>query len=192
MLAVMNDLRIKYFISHKPSPGEQADPPALAQLIAACTQPEFEAGEFYLARLDPACRAVQLTEPPLAVGPGYYDDCDPAILFRGDWEKQSAIHGPDRDTNARAQTPGAEISIAFEGRELHYVHAMGPDYGIASVTIDGQAKEPIDLYYKDLDWQHKSNFVLQPGRHLAVIRITGEKNPASAGTRVDLDSFEIR
>jgi hypothetical protein len=188
----MNDLRIKYFITHKPSPGEQADPPALAQLIASCTQPEFESGDFYLARLDPACRAVELTEPPLAVGPGFYDDYDPAILFHGDWQKQSALHGPDRDTSTHAETPGAEISIAFEGRELNYIHGMGPDYGIASVTIDGQAKEPLDLYYKDLDWQHKSTFTLQPGRHLAVIRITGEKNPASAGTRVDLDSFEVR
>jgi hypothetical protein len=192
MLAVMNDLRIKYFITHKPSPGEQADPPALAQLIAACTQPEFEAGEFYLARLDPTCQAVQLTEPSLAVGPGFYDDYDPAILFRGDWQKQSALHGPDRDTSTHAETPGAEISIAFEGSELHYIHGMGPDYGIASVTLDGQAKEPVDLYYKDLDWQHRTSFKLQPGRHLAVIRITGEKNPASAGTRVDLDSFEVR
>jgi glycosyltransferase involved in cell wall biosynthesis len=192
MLAVMNDLRIRYFITHKPAPGEQADPPALAQLIAACTQPEFEAGEFYLARLDPACQPVSLTEPPLAVGPGFYDDYDPAILFRGDWQKQSAVHGPDRDTNTHAATPGAEIAIAFEGRELHYIHGMGPDYGIASVTIDGQAKEPVDFYYKDVDWQHRTSYTLQPGRHLAVIRISGEKNPASAGTRVDLDSFEIK
>jgi glycosyltransferase involved in cell wall biosynthesis len=192
MLAVMNDLRIRYFITHKPAPGEQADPPALAQLIAACTQPEFEAGEFYLARLDPACRQVILTEPPLAVGPGFYDDYDPAILFRGDWQKVSKLHGPDRDTNTHAETPGAEIAFAFEGRELNYIHGMGPDYGIASVTIDGQAKEPIDLYYKDLDWQHKATFALSPGRHLAVIRITGDKNPASTGTRIDLDSFEVR
>jgi hypothetical protein len=192
MLAVMNGHGIRYFITHKPSPGEQADPPALAQLLAACTQPEFEAGEVYLARLDPACGPVNLTEPPLAVGPGYYDDYDPAILFHGDWQKQAGVHGPDRDTNTNAATPGAEISIAFDGRELNYIHGMGPDYGIASVTIDGQAKDPIDLYNKDLDWQHKATFTVQPGRHVAVIRIAAEKNPASTGTRVDLDSFEVR
>lgn len=192
MLALMNGLRIRYFITHKPSPGEQADPPALAQLIATCTQPEFEAGEFYLARLDPACHPMSLTEPPLVIGPGYYDDYDPAILFRGDWRKQSAVHGPDRDTSTYSEIPGAEMSIAFEGRELNYIHGMGPNYGVASVTIDGKPQEPIDLYYKDLDWQHKSTFPLQPGRHLAVIRISTEKNPASTGTRVDLDSFEVR
>jgi glycosyltransferase involved in cell wall biosynthesis len=192
MLKLMNELHINYFIAHKPSPGELADPPALAQFLAACTQPEFEAGDFYLARLEPACPPVHLAEPPLAVGPGYYDDYDPAILYRGDWQKLAALHGPDRDTSTHAETPGAEIAIAFEGRELNYIHAMGPDYGIASVTIDGQPKEPLDLYYKDLDWQHKTTFPLPPGRHLAVIRITGEKNPASTGTRVDLDSFDIK
>ena len=192
MLAVMNDLRIRYFISHKPSPGEEADPPALAQLIAACTQPEFESGDYYLARLDPACRPAALTEPPLTVGPGLYDDYDPAILFRGDWQRESAMHGPDCATNTHAETPGAETSIAFEGRELHYIHAMGPDYGIASVTIDGQLKQPIDLYYQHIGWQHNTTFTLQPGRHLAVIRVSGEKNPASTGLRVDLDSFQVR
>jgi hypothetical protein len=192
MLAVMNDLRIRYFISHKPSPGDEADPPALAQLIAVCTQAEFESGDYYLARLDPACRPANLAAPPLTVGPGLYDDFDPAILFRGDWHKQSAIHGPDRDTTTYAETPGAEVSIAFEGRELHYIHAMGPDYGVASVTIDGQAREPLDLYLRELDWQHQTTFALQPGRHLAVVRVSGEKNPASTGTRVDLDSFQVR
>ena len=192
MLAVMNDLQIRYLITHKPWPGEQADPPALAELIATCTQPEFEAGEFYLARLDPTCHPMSLTEPALTIGPGYYDDYDPAILFRGQWHKQAAEHGPDRDTSTYSETPGAEISIAFEGQELNYIHAMGPNYGIALVTIDGHAEEPIDLYYKDLDWQHKSTFQVPPGRHLAVIRVSADKNPASTGTRVDLDSFQVR
>lgn len=193
MLNVMNGWNVRYIITHKPAPGDKADPPSLAQMIADCTQPEYEAGDMYLARLDPACRSVVLREPPVVVGPGFYDDYDPGILFHGDWREEAGLHGPDRDTATRAETPGAEISIAFDGRELHYIHAMGPDFGIALVTIDGQPKEPIDLYYKDLDWQHKSTYCcFQPGRHLAIIRIANEKNPQSSGTRVDLDSFEVK
>jgi glycosyltransferase involved in cell wall biosynthesis len=192
MLALVNGLHIGYFIGHKPAPGEAAEPPALAELLARCTQPEFESGDFYLARLDPACRQTPLAAPPLAVGPGYYDAYDPAILYRGDWQKQSAIHGPDRDTAAHADVPGSEIAFSFEGRELDYIHAVGPNYGIATVTIDGQPKEPVDLYYKDLDWQHNTAFPVAPGRHLAVIRISGNRNPASTGTRMDLDSFAVK
>jgi hypothetical protein len=193
MVDVMKGWNVRYLITHKPAPGEQADPPALAQLIASCTLPEYEAGEFYLARLDPQCRPMNLSEPALAVPPGFYDDYDPALLFRGDWRKEAGAHGPDRDTTTHTDAAGAEILIAFKGRELNYMHGMGPDYGIAAVTIDGQPREPLDFYFKDLDWQHKTTWCcFGPGRHLAAIRVTGGKNPASAGTRVDLDSFQVK
>ena len=193
MLQVMNAWNVRYLIAHKPEPGEEADPPVLAQLIAACTQPEYEAGNSYLARIDPACRPAALTDPPLAVEPGFYDDYDPAILFRGEWSKEPRVHGPDRDTTSHTDSPGAEIRFAFQGRELNYIHGMGPLYGIAAVTVDGTPQKPVDLYYKDLDWQHKETYCcFVSGRHLAVIRATGERNPASAGTRIDLDSFLVK
>ncbi len=193
MLGLMNGWNIRYFITHKPAPGDAAQPPALAQLLAACTVPEYESGEMYLAQLDPACRPPALTEPAVVLPPGGYDDYDPAILFRGEWHRQAGLNGPIRGTSTYADAPGAEISVAFDGRELKWRHAAGPNYGIAQVTIDGRPQAPVDLYWRAPDWQHVSEYCcLGPGRHLAVIRIAAEKNPASTGNLVDLDSFEVR
>ncbi len=193
MLGLMNGWNIRYFITHKPAPGDAAQPPALAQVLAACTLPEYESGEMYLARLDPACRPPALTEPPLVLPAGGYDDYDPAILFRGEWSREAGVHGPMRGTYTHADAAGAEVSIAFDGRELKWMHGMGPNYGIARVTIDGRPQAPVDLYWRAPDWQDWSGFCcFSPGRHLAVIRVSGDKNPASTGDRVDLDAFEIR
>ncbi len=193
MLALMNGWNIRYFITHKPAPGDAAQPPALAQVVAACTVPEYEAGEMYLARLDPACLPPVLTEPPVVLPAGGYDDYDPAILFRGEWNREAGVTGPMRGTYTHADATGAEVSIAFDGRELRWLHGMGPNYGIAQVDIDGRPQAPVDLYWRAPDWQDRSDFCcFAPGRHLAVIRVSGQRNPASTGNRIDVDAFEVR
>ena len=160
--------------------------------MASCTLPEYEVGDAYLARLDPECRAKSLTEPVIMVHPGYYDDWDPAIVYQGAWKRQSGAPGPDRDTRTYSETPGAQMTLAFEGRALYYVFTRGPNSGIASVTIDGVARDPIDQYYAVPDWQHKAGYCcFTPGRHVIVVRATGEKNPKSTGYALDLDSFSV-
>jgi glycosyltransferase involved in cell wall biosynthesis len=184
MRRLMEGWKIRYFIAHKQSPGDFADPPALVELLAACTVPEYEFDDFYLARFEPACNARTLAEPPLAVPPGYYDVYDPAILFRGEWKREQIAHGPDRDSVATGET-GAEVSMAFNGSKLIYSYGVGPDRGTASVTIDGQAMEAVDLYGPAVQWQRRAEFCcFGPGRHVVVVRATKGK--------IDLDSFTVR
>src|SRR5207302_1315267 len=45
MLKLMQGWNLRYFIGHKPAPGELASPPMLAEFLAACTLPEFEIGD---------------------------------------------------------------------------------------------------------------------------------------------------
>jgi glycosyltransferase involved in cell wall biosynthesis len=192
VLGLINGWKVRYFIGRKPAPGELAEPPALAGFMAACTLPEFEVGDAYLARLDPGCGARSITEPVIAVQPGYYDDWDPALVYQGVWTQESGKQGPDRATRTYAETPGAQVTLAFEGRALYYVYTRGPNGGIASVTIDGVARDPIDQYYEVPDWQHKTGYCcFGPGRHVIVVRATGDKNPASSGYALDLDSFSV-
>jgi glycosyltransferase involved in cell wall biosynthesis len=191
MLSLMNDWKVRYFIAHKPTPIDMADPPALAEFLSACTLPEFEIGDYYLARLDPGCGAQHITEPAIVVKPGYYDDYDPALVYQGAWSKRQ-LHGPDRDTSTHSGEPGAAVSLAFDGKRVYYVYAKDSDHGIASVTIDGVAREPIDMYAPSVEWQHKEGYCcFAPGRHVIVIRSTAEKNPASSGHALDVDSFSV-
>jgi hypothetical protein len=193
MRALLESWKIRYFIGHKQSPGDLADPPALVELLAACTVPEFEFDDYYLARYEPACSARTLPEPPLAVPVGYYDVYDPAVLFRGEWKPQQVPHGPDRDTFFTADTPGAEVSMAFTGSTLYYLHGAGPDRGIAAVTIDGEPQTPVDLFWPQTEWQQRAKFCcFGPGKHVVVVKATGEKNPRARAAKIDIDSFSVR
>jgi hypothetical protein len=192
LLAAVQGWDVRLFIGRKPIGGDRADPPVLAEFLAQCTLPEYEVGDYYLSRLEPGCGAKRITEPAIVVKPGYYGDDDPALVYQGDWKQELPPSGPDRNTRTRAETPGAQVSLAFEGKSLYYVFTRGPNHGIAGVTIDGVEKDPIDMYYPQTDWQHKAGYCcFAPGRHVVVVRSTGKKNAASAGHAIDVDSFSV-
>jgi len=160
-------------------------------MLADCTLPEYEIGDYYLARLDPTCHAQSIAEPAIVVHPGYYDAYDPAFVYRGAWNK-AVTHGSDRDTTATTLDTGASVALAFEGHGLYYIYAAQPDGGIAHITIDGVAREPIDEYKPSLEWQHKAGFCcFAPGRHVIVIESGADKNPASSGHTLNLDSISV-
>jgi putative flippase GtrA len=184
MLATVQRWNLRYFITRKPAPGDLADPPVLAEFLANCTLPEFEIGDYYLARLDPGCGAKRITEPVYVMRPGYYGDDDPALVYNGAWKQDANLDGPDRRSHTRSDSPDAQVSFAFDGPWLYYVYTRGPNYGTATVTIDGVAKDPIDMSYPQIDWQHKTGYCcFAPGKHTVVIRSTGKP--------ITVDSFSV-
>jgi glycosyltransferase involved in cell wall biosynthesis len=190
MLKLVNGWGVRYFIARKPSAGEYAHPPALRELLETCTTPEYEAGDFYLARLEPNC--VPRVKTEIVVPPGYYDDLDPAIRYRGDWTSSDKFDGPFLHTISFTNIPGAEAAFAFEGSSLVYMYTKAPNRGLAAITIDGAAKATIDLYSPTVEWQASSRFCcLGPGKHVAVIRVLGQNSAGSTGQFVDLDGFRV-
>jgi len=189
MLALLRKWKVEYLIAQKPSAGEPLRPLALKQLLDRCAAPEFEMGDYYLARLDPGCNPVV----SLVAQPGFYDDFDPVISYRGDWYHDDSFEGPGLHTITYTDTPDAEIAFAFTGQSLTYAFTKAPNRGIAALTVDGEGKGTVDLYSPRIEWQTERTFCcFSPGRHLVVIRVTGQSNPASSGKFVDLDSFTVR
>ena len=126
------------------------------------------------------------------VPPGYYDDFDPAIRYRGDWTASDKFDGPFQHTISFSDIPGAEAAFAFEGNSLVYMYTKAPNRGLAAITIDGAGKGTIDLYSPSVEWQASSRFCcLGPGKHVVVIRVAGQKSAASTGQFVDLDGFRV-
>jgi hypothetical protein len=199
MLKLVEGWGVRYFIARKPAAGEYARPPALRELLETCTTPEYEAGDFYLARLEPDCgkrvegaAARAANRPEIVVPPGYYDDFDPAIRYRGDWTNSDKFDGPFVHTISFSDVPGAEAAFAFEGSSLVYMYTKAPNRGLAAITIDGADKGTIDLYAPTVEWQSSSRFCcLGPGKHLVVIRVLGQNSPGSEGQFVDLDGFRV-
>ena len=199
MLKLMEGWGVRYFIARKPAAGEYARPLALRELLETCTTPEYEAGDFYLARLEPDCgkriegaAARDANRPEIVVPPGYYDDFDPAIRYRGDWTNSDKFDGPFQHTISFTDIPGAEAAFAFEGSSLVYMYTKAPNRGLAAITIDGVSKGAIDLYSPAVEWQSSSRFCcLGPGKHVVVIRVMGQNSPGSTGQFVDLDGFRV-
>jgi hypothetical protein len=76
---------------------------------------------------------------------------------------------------------------------LTYVFTKAANRGIAAVTIDGDGKGRIDLYSVDPQWRSSVRFAgLGGGRHLLVIRVTGESRAGATGKFVDLDALEVK
>lgn len=68
----------------------------------------------------------------------------------------------------------------------------GPDRGKALIVIDGVSTITLDLYragsLATRQITYRRNF-RSSGQHTFEVRVLGTKNPASTGTRVDLDAF---
>jgi hypothetical protein len=167
----------------------------LRQLLDQCTFAEYAFDDFFVARLEPVCRgaATLSLDPAVTAKPGVYDDLDPAILLRGDWERSDGFEQTFGHTVAFTDIPGAEIRFAFEGRELTYVFTRAANRGIAAITIDGISQGTLDLYSAEPQWQSSARFpFLGPGRHLLVIRVTGESRAGATGKFVDLDALLVK
>jgi hypothetical protein len=189
---LMDRWKVQYFIARIPSAHEYIRPPLLRELVFRCSEPERRFEGFYVARLLPDC---ETPAPPgiLVARPGAYDDFDPSIQFRGDWIQSDQFSGPYRHTISYADDAGAEASLVFEGSSLTYVFTRAPNRGLAEILIDGIGKGTADLYSVDVQWQSRLDFAgLTAGRHVVVLRVLGQKRPASQGLFVDLDAFEIR
>jgi hypothetical protein len=181
--------KVGYFIAHKPAPGEEAHPAALQMLLDRCTTAEYEAGEFYLARLG-ECGTVKPVS--IVVSRGFYDDFDPAVQFDGDWINDKSFDGPDRHTVTYTDTAGATASLKFQGSELTYVFTKAPNRGIAAVSVDGVDVGTIDLYAPEVEWQARQKVCCKAaGKHEVTIRVTGTANAHSEGRFVDVDSLQV-
>jgi hypothetical protein len=191
MVRLMKSWGVQYFIASKPAVEDDVKPAALREMLERCTEPEYELDNQYLARWLPTCQPQQ-ERAPVVVSPGFYDDYDPAVVFRGDWTKSSAFEGPDRHTISYTDVPGSEAQIVFEGKALTYEYTKAPNRGLAEVTIDGQSQGTVDLYSANIEWRIHTRFCcFGPGKHVAIIRVAGRANPKSTGRFIDLDSFTV-
>ena len=182
---------MEYFIAPKPGTRFKTEPILFREMLERCSEPEFEQGDVYLARLQLPCRPPE-ERAAVLVHEETYDDFDPALGFHGTWLKDTSFDHADGHTISFTDNPEAEVEIVFEGKALTYVYTKAPNRGIASVTVDGVVQGPVDLYSPQIEWQSHTRFCCFPaGRHVAVIRVTGKADPRSTGTFIDVDSFVV-
>ena len=139
-----------------------------------------------------------------AAGEGLYTADSNNINFTGTWEEKTipaSDLGTDTDEVIKvAKDPGAQIDFVFNGTQLLFKYALGPEGGIWQINIDDQplidteSGEPvtIDSYNPTVRYQVEQKFqVEEAGEHKLSIINTEQKNPDSQGHLMTIESIEV-
>ncbi len=138
-------------------------------------------------------RDVSATSDTSPFAPGRrYDDLEGRITYSGSWLHDLQFPESSGQSITYSDTPGNRFRITFTGSAITYVFTEAANRGIAEASIDGGIQARINQYSPQTSWQSKRRFGgLNPGTHTLEVRVTGEKDPRSAGAFVDLDAFEV-
>jgi hypothetical protein len=113
-----------------------------------------------------------------------------AVTYTGKWTLQ-ALSAASGGYAKYATASGAKAKFSFAGRNVAWVASKGPDRGKAEVWIDNVKAATVDLYSSSAQ-PRKLVFTKSwgsSGTHTLEIRVTGTKNTASSGKRIDVDAF---
>jgi GH25 family lysozyme M1 (1,4-beta-N-acetylmuramidase) len=91
-----------------------------------------------------------------------------------------------------ADLRGETIRLRFRGTEVDWVTALGPGQGRAAVYVDGVRRAVVDGYAPVATFGVKRRVTgLSDSIHLLRIVVLGTKRPASHGTAVAIDGFQV-
>ena len=130
--------------------------------------------------------------------PSRHEDGKTAIQMEGSWSRKKgplysagSMHHTEPDNASGAGA--ASATLAFYGTGVNWICAKASDYGIASVYVDGDHADDVDLYAKGQEGEVGCFSVsdLPPGLHVIRIESTGTKNDQSTGSRIVLDAFDV-
>lgn len=118
----------------------------------------------------------------------FVEEDDTAIVRTGTWTDQVADDASGGGLVSSSATD-SRLSLTFIGTGFSLSMRRGPDQGIAQILLDGSPVGNVDLYAAEAEWQvwtlHSRGLVDMS--HTVEIIVTGDANPASSGTEVNLD-----
>jgi hypothetical protein len=119
-------------------------------------------------------------------------ESEPGYTFSSDWDERDHAYASGGQLRATSAA-GAAAIYNFTGTDVGWVAVRGADRGTADVYLDGVLVATVDLYNAALQgrrivWEAHD---LSDGLHTVEIVVGPDKNPASAGFRVDVDAFAV-
>jgi hypothetical protein len=123
---------------------------------------------------------------------GRFEENDTLLLYSGAWNTVNDSRASG-GTLRRANQTDAAVQLTFPGPNVRWITTKGPDRGIARIFVDDQDTGTVDLYAPSEQFQQE---IARGGlngdtSHTVRIVVTGQRNGASSGTNVDLDSFVV-
>jgi sugar lactone lactonase YvrE len=124
-------------------------------------------------------------------GPGTFEDLDSSLRYDG-WRSffaKGAIGGAYRASHRVGDTA---IFKTPQTSSVVWLTHRGPNQGKAKVTIDGRRKRVVDLYRPEASASSVTFKGLARRSHTVEVQVLGRKDPASTGTWVAVDGFELK
>lgn len=122
---------------------------------------------------------------------GTYQENSSQVRLVGPWTRTT--HSADSGGGSSFITAAGSASMTFTGTSVRWISRTGPKAGFAEVFIDGTKVARVDRYstanqYQKVAWQTSS---LSAGTHRIDVRWTGDRNAASGGSSITIDSFVV-
>lgn len=118
------------------------------------------------------------------------EQTDARLRYTGTWStwSNSALSGA---SYAYASGADAGVTVAVDGgTTIELVTRTGPEFGIASITVDDGPPQDVDLYTSDNRYQQPFAVALPgSGGHTVRIEWTGRKNAAARSSYVGVDAI---
>src|SRR5215218_632032 len=122
-----------------------------------------------------------------------YQEASSAVTYVGTWTSEALSSAYGGSLNY-ATASGSDAQFSFTGRSVTWVATKNADRGKATVWIDGVKVSTVDLYSsveKPRTMVFTQNDLDPSQTHTLEVRVSGNKNAASSGTRVDVDAFVV-
>jgi len=123
----------------------------------------------------------------------------PYLRYSPGWTLWNGPH-PQSGTLHYANRGGSSAVLTFVGTQVRLIHKVGPDCGVARITIDGRpARLPafdaaqFDTYSPAVEWNHRTVLAENLARreHTVRIEVTGQRHERSTNTYVQIVGFEV-
>lgn len=133
----------------------------------------------------------------------HWQDTNPGLVYSAGWTKSDIAlpwsgtgvsNIPELPVSAHeTAAPGQTVTVPFRGSAIAWIGYRGPDAGIATVQIDGNAPAEVDLYSPTVLYQP---VVFAAGDmtdtdHTLKITATGRRNAAANNSRIVVDAFDV-
>jgi len=117
---------------------------------------------------------------------------NPAVSYSGIWDTISSS-GYTSGSAVRSASGGAQATLSFNGTAVSWIGYRDPSSGIARVYIDGSLYAKVDTYASVAEAQAVILSIsgLPLGPHTLTIEVMGAQNPASGGTWIWVDAFDV-
>lgn len=111
-----------------------------------------------------------------------------------EWNQGVRFTNWSGETAAFSATTGARATFAFTGTSVRWVGQRGFGFGIARIFLNGALVGEVDTFapfQEEFQVAVFSATGLPAGNHTLTIEVTGLKNPASGGTQIVVDAFDV-